>query len=104
MNIKEVLEKNGYATAQFLTENILNFETGDCDIVRSIPNTIDKLFDGVEIYDKEELKIITINYDYFNGDDEFYPLTVGYIGKDGYLSVEIYYNENCEVEFINDLR
>ncbi len=103
MNIKKILENNGYETSK-INGKILEFDTGTSTIIRDIPNTIDKLFEGVEIYDIDELKIITINFDYFDGDDEFLPLTVGYTGKDGYLSVEIYYNENLEVEFINDLR
>ena len=105
MNIKEILTQNGYEIPKTMTEEILNYNTGICTEIREIPNDISKLFDGVEIYNTgEELKIITINFQYFNGDDEFLPLTVGYIGKDGFLSVEVYYDEKMEVVFINDLR
>ena len=104
MNIRSLLEENGYDTSK-INDDILDFDCGICDTVRSIPNDISKLFEGVEIYDDcSELKIITLNFDYFNGDDEFLPMTVGYVGVDGYLSVEVYYDENLNVEFINDLR
>ena len=104
MKLKNILINNGYQTEK-ISEKILNMDTGICTQIKEIPNTMCKLFDGFELYnDNDTSKYIVINMEYFDGDDEFLPLSVGYIGADGYLSVEILYDEDMEVVYVNDLR
>ena len=103
MKLKEVLEINGYDT-DAVNDKVLEFDTGMCRDVREIAPNMDKLFEGVQVYNKDdESKIIVVNFE-AETDDEFLPLSVLYFGADDYLSVEIQYDENLEVVFVNDLR
>ena len=105
MNIKEILTQNGYENQlSLISEKILDFDTGVCNQIRPIPQTIDKLFDGFEIYSNEDKnKIIIINTEH-NTDDEFLPLYVQYLGNDGYITVEIFYDNDLNVAYVNDVR
>lgn len=106
MNIKNILINNGYhKETEKINPKILEMETGNCTQIRKIPNTICKLFDGFELYNEDDpSKQITINLEYFDGEDEFLPLYVEYRGADGYNSVEIFYDADLEVVYVNDLR
>lgn len=79
-------------------------DTGICDEIREIPEGTGQLFEGIEVYNSDDdSKMILINTGY-NDDEDYLPLYILYYGTDGYPSIEIQYDEKCELVAINDFR
>ena len=98
MNVKEILSENGYTEiTEKMNDKLLNMDIGTCTNIREIPNDMCKLFEGVEIYNTEETRCITLNFEYFEGEDEFLPLQIILLGNDGYIKNATCYDENLEL-------
>lgn len=96
MRIKEVLINNGFENyLNDIAPAILNAEVGDCVNAREIPLTIEKLFDGFEIYPSDEKECISINLE----DNEFTPIAFMKFNEEGFLISEVGCDENMNVSY-----
>ena len=104
MNIQEILIENNYIEeAGKMNDEILKMDIGTCTNIRPIPNDMCKLFEGVELTNKSETCVITLNFEFFNGEDEFLPLAVNWIGEDGFISVAKNYDEKLNLVYEENL-
>ena len=96
MRIKEVLINNGFENyLNKIAPAILNAEVGDCVNAREIPLTIEKLFDGFELFPNDESELISINLE----DNEFTPIAFIGVSAEGYWVSEVGCDENMNVSY-----